>query len=220
MTAPSANMLETFQNILVSAVAGGLCSGLIVWLFKSWISERLKNAIAYEYTEKLRALEHGYAQQLEKLRAQLQSETFKAKEEMEHDRKIFEKLTLYCDETTFRDFCVTAGNYQFYDYENLKPVMDLEHYGIQDENQFINQALREAFQKFHRSLGEFTVIVARNFFSTKDNRYMLYPELRHSREAEERRRYEDARDETKNASDKVLEAFSSYRQVVKQTLYV
>ena len=83
-----------------------------------------------------------------------------------------------------------------------------------------NEVLREAFQKFHKSLDEFSTIVGRNFFATSDDRYMLYPELRHSGEEEERRIFEEARIETKNASCKTLEAFSNFRQSVKQTLYV
>ena len=213
-------MQETLQNILVSAVAGGVCSGAIVWLFKSWISERLKNAIAFEYAEKLKAVEHGYDQQLEKLRAQLQSDSLKAKEELEHDRKIFEKLMSYCDETTLRDFCETTAAYQYYDWPNCRKVNDLEHYGIQDENQFVNVNLREAFLAFHKTLGEFSTVIARDFFGVSEDRYMLYPELRHSGDAEERERFEAARIETKNAGYKTLEAFSTFRQVVKQTLFI
>ncbi|MEY2466988.1 MAG: hypothetical protein QOD03_1509 [Verrucomicrobiota bacterium] len=213
-------MSDIIKIIFFSAGFSAVFSGAIIWLFKNWISERLKNSIAYEYAEKLKAVEHGYNQQLEKLRVQLQSESFKAKEEMEHDRKIFERLVSYCDETTFRDACVTIGDYQFYDYENYKRARDLEHYGVQDENQFVNQALREAFQKFHKSLDKFTTIVATNFFGTSENRYMLYPELRHSGEADERERFEEARIETRDASRETLEAFSNFRQTVKQTLLV
>ena len=213
-------MLELLKDILVPAISGGLCGGAIIWLFKSWISERLKNAIAYEYTEKLRALEHGYAQQLEKLKAQLQSETFKAKEEMEHDRKIFEKLTAYCDETTFRDVCQTIAGNQFFDDERYKHVCDLEHYGIQDENQFVNKQLRAAFLEFHKTLGGFITIVGVNFFHTTGDRYMLYPECKHSGFAEEREKYENAREEIRQAGIIVLDAFRNYRQSVKQTLYI
>src|SRR4051812_24339291 len=88
-------MPEILTTVLVSAGV----SSAIIWMFKNWIFQRLKNAIEYEYAEKLKGLEHGYNQQLEKLRAQLQSESIKAKEELEHDRKIFKKIISYCDET-------------------------------------------------------------------------------------------------------------------------
>ena len=89
-----------------------------------------------------------------------------------------------------------------------------------DENQFVNRDLRIAFLKFHDCLAEFTTIVAGNFFNTSGDRYMLYPELKNSGDAEERRIFEDARTETRTAGLKTLEAFSNYRQAVKQTLYV
>jgi hypothetical protein len=213
-------MLDTIKIIVFSAGFSAVFSGAIIWLFKSWISERLKNAIAYEYAEKLKAVEHEYNQQLEKLRAQLQSESFKAKEEMEHDRKIFERLVSYCDEITFRDVCQTIAGHQFFDDEKYKHVHDLEHYGIQDENQFVNQDLRAAFLKFHKSLAEFTAVVGVNFFNTTGNRYMLYPECKNSGIADERKMYEEAREETRKAGIEILDAFSNYRQVVKQKLYV
>ena len=156
-------MSEILKIIGISAGSSLVFSALIVWLFKSWISERLKSAIAFEYAEKLKTLEHGYNQQLEKLRAQLQTDSFKLKEEIEHDRKIFERIVSYCDETTFRDVCATIADNQFYDYEYFKRVRDLEHHGIQDENRFLNQSLRVAFEKFHKSLDAFTTIVGTNF---------------------------------------------------------
>ena len=213
-------MPEILTTILVSAGASALFSGAIIWLFKSWILERLKNAIEYEYAEKLKTLEHGYNQQLEKLRAQLQSESFKAKEEMEHDRKVFEKLISYCGETAFRDVCETITGHQFYDGRGYKRVQDLEHYGIQDENQFVNQDLRAAFHRFHESLDEFTTIVAHNFFNTGHDRCMLYPELKNSDDDEKRRIFEEASLKTREAGGKTLVAFHDFRQAVKQTLYV
>lgn len=213
-------MPEILKTILVSLGSTAVLLSAVGWLCKSWLVERLKNAIAYEYAEKLKALEHGYAQQLEKLRAQLQSESFKAKEEMEHDRKIFAKLTSYCDETTFRDVCGTISDHGFYDYEGYKLVRHLEHYGIKDENQFVNPQLRAAFKEFHNRLAEFTTIVARNFFATGEHRFMIYPELKNSGNPEERKIFETARDETSNAGDRTLEAFSDFRQAVKQILFV
>ncbi len=45
------------MEILFQSIVGStLTSGLIVWLSKSWISERLKNAIKHEYDEKLETL--------------------------------------------------------------------------------------------------------------------------------------------------------------------
>ncbi len=40
---------------IVSFILGSSGGGLVVWLFKNWISNRLKQSIAYEYSEKLEA---------------------------------------------------------------------------------------------------------------------------------------------------------------------
>lgn len=42
-------------TLLSSGTVGALLSGMVVWLSKSWISERLKNAIKNEYDLKLEA---------------------------------------------------------------------------------------------------------------------------------------------------------------------
>lgn len=228
-------MSELAKIILASAAFSSAFSLAIVWLFKSWISERLKNAIAHEYEQKakaidfaydqkLKAIEHGYNEQLEKLRVQLQNESVTAntrlKEESEHDRKIFEKLNSIADETTVRDVISTIGDHQFFDHKPYKKIRDLEHYGIQTENQFLNKLLREEFLTFHNKLDKFTTIVARDFFAVDEERYMLYPELKHSHRDEERKIYDDARVECRIASFKVLESYDSFRKQVQQVLYI
>jgi hypothetical protein len=47
-------MLQEFLvTIISSAAVSSVLAGLLIWLTKSWISERLKNAIKNEYDEKL-----------------------------------------------------------------------------------------------------------------------------------------------------------------------
>jgi hypothetical protein len=62
-------------QILTSAVVSSLLTGLLLWLTKSWISERLKNAIKNEYDEKLEThkaqLKAQSDVEIEKLRSQL-----------------------------------------------------------------------------------------------------------------------------------------------------
>lgn len=215
-------MPEILKTILISLGSSAALLGALGWFLKSWMAERIKQSIEFEYDKKLKALEHGYNEQLEKLRVQLQSDSLKAKEELEHDRKIFEKLISYCGETVFRDACDTITDHGFYDYERYKPVMDLRHYGIQDETQFANPDLRAAFKKFHACLDKFMALVAVNFFPSAqaNDRYWLYPELKHSGDPEERKIYEDARIATRDAGNKTLKAFSEFRQTVKQKLFV
>ncbi|HCO22470.1 MAG TPA: hypothetical protein DIT97_05180 [Gimesia maris] len=46
-------MYESIVTILASAGVSSVLTGLILWLTKSWITERLKNAIKHEYDQKL-----------------------------------------------------------------------------------------------------------------------------------------------------------------------
>ena len=46
-------MYEFLVTVLSSAVVSTALSGALVWFLQSWISERVKNAIKYEYDSKL-----------------------------------------------------------------------------------------------------------------------------------------------------------------------
>lgn len=46
-------MSDFFLQLLSSAAVSAFLSGFVIWLTKSWISERLKNSIKNEYDEKL-----------------------------------------------------------------------------------------------------------------------------------------------------------------------
>ena len=69
-------MSELGKIILASAGFSAMFSGAIIWLFKSWISERLKNAIAHEYAQKLEThkaqLKAQSDVEIEKLKSELQ----------------------------------------------------------------------------------------------------------------------------------------------------
>lgn len=66
-------MLET---ITASILSSAFVTGLLLWLVRSWISERLKNAIRYEYDQKLEShkiqIRHESERELEHIRAELQ----------------------------------------------------------------------------------------------------------------------------------------------------
>lgn len=63
------------NEFIVSVVSSALVSGIVVWLSKTWISERLKNAIKNEYDQKLEThkaeLKATNDIELEKLRSSL-----------------------------------------------------------------------------------------------------------------------------------------------------
>lgn len=68
-------MSDLAKIILSSAGFSAVFSWAIIWLFKSWISERLKNAIRHEYEEKIKAIEHEYAQKLQKYSTELRHQS-------------------------------------------------------------------------------------------------------------------------------------------------
>jgi hypothetical protein len=67
-------MNSDFVSLFFTVVTSGAVSSLIIYLAKSWITERLKHAIAHEYAQKLEAhraaLKSDYDVQLERLRAE------------------------------------------------------------------------------------------------------------------------------------------------------
>ena len=69
-------MSELIKIIIASAGFSAMFSAAIIWLFKSWISERLKNAIAHEYAQKLEThkaqLQAASGIELEQLKSKLQ----------------------------------------------------------------------------------------------------------------------------------------------------
>lgn len=48
-------LLKFITETLTSAVTGGILIGILAWLFRSWITERLKNAIKHEYDRDIEA---------------------------------------------------------------------------------------------------------------------------------------------------------------------
>jgi hypothetical protein len=67
-------MNSDLTSLFLTVIASGTVSSLIIYLAKSWITERLKHAIAHEYAQKLEAhratLKSDYDVQLERLRAE------------------------------------------------------------------------------------------------------------------------------------------------------
>ena len=68
--------MDSLLSVVTSAVlASAIVSGVLIWLTKSWISERLKHAIKHEYDEKLETYKAQIKAQsdveIERLRADL-----------------------------------------------------------------------------------------------------------------------------------------------------
>jgi len=72
--------MDNFINeVVVSLGTSGVLTGLLIWLSKSWVSERLKNAIKLEYDQKLEThkaeLKALNDIEIEKLKSGLKSES-------------------------------------------------------------------------------------------------------------------------------------------------
>jgi hypothetical protein len=67
-------MNSELASLFLATITSGVVTSLILYLAKSWITERLKQAIAHEYAQKLEAhraaLKSDYDLQLERLRAE------------------------------------------------------------------------------------------------------------------------------------------------------
>ena len=73
-------MLTDFAiTVISSAASSAVLSGLLLWLTKTWVSERLKNAIKAEYDTKLEShkaqLKAEYDKKVETHKAQLKAES-------------------------------------------------------------------------------------------------------------------------------------------------
>lgn len=68
--------MEIVVNILSSAAVSAALTAVLVFLFRSWISERIKNAIKYEYDQKMEIyksqLKTEHQREIENLKAKLQ----------------------------------------------------------------------------------------------------------------------------------------------------
>lgn len=66
-------MIETIITAILSSFT---ITGILLWLMRSWISERLKNSIRYEYDQKLEShksqIKYEAERELEHIKAQLQ----------------------------------------------------------------------------------------------------------------------------------------------------
>ncbi len=68
-------VIDFIVQLIASAAVSVALSGLLLWMIRSWLSERLKNAIKHEYEQKLEThkaqLKAQSDVELEKLRSQL-----------------------------------------------------------------------------------------------------------------------------------------------------
>ncbi|WP_333003554.1 hypothetical protein [Vibrio coralliilyticus] len=141
--------MNEFINFLLGSAGGGA----IVWLTRNWISERLKQSISYEYSEKL--AEHKVSLNKKVLEIQHGNEVMQLRTSLffDHQREAFtEILTKIYEikEDWYEDFDPGAGlekpvSGQLYD--ELKALIAKHQIFLDDESLFIVDLLLSAYSK-------------------------------------------------------------------------
>jgi len=133
-------MYESIVTILASLAASGGLTATVVWLARSWISERLRNSIKHEYDQKLEsfraALKADYDANFERLRTELRIDAFR-QETRFADLHARRAETIADTFATLRHLRSAIQRY----------VTDL-HYERQESLDELRQEAATAFQKF------------------------------------------------------------------------
>lgn len=80
--------MDTILNIL----AGGIGGAIIAWLLRTWISERLKQSIAHEYSQKLESYKAELNGRLQDMTHQNQLFQLRTSLFFDHQRNAFSSL--------------------------------------------------------------------------------------------------------------------------------
>ncbi|GGA95721.1 hypothetical protein [Agarivorans gilvus] len=85
--------MEIWLASLISSVSTMALISILVFLSKTWISDRIQYSIKHEYDQKLSQIEHDYAQKL----SQIDHEYDRKLSQIEHDRKVRLKAELVAE---------------------------------------------------------------------------------------------------------------------------
>lgn len=77
---------------LLSVLFGGMSGATLVWLLRGWITERLKQSIAHEYSEKLQSHKTDLDAKLQTIRHQYEVTQLRTSLFFEHQRAAFAQL--------------------------------------------------------------------------------------------------------------------------------
>jgi len=77
------------MEIILSILSGGISGGLLVWLLRSWISERLRQAIQHEYAQKLETHKAELNSQIAMLSHEYQLQQLRTSLFFDHQRQAF-----------------------------------------------------------------------------------------------------------------------------------
>lgn len=80
------------MDAVLNIVTGGVASAIVVWLLRNWISERLKQSIAHEYSQKLESYKSDLNGRLQEISHQNQLHQLRTSLFFDHQRSAFSSL--------------------------------------------------------------------------------------------------------------------------------
>jgi len=80
------------MDAVLNIVTGGVAGALVVWLLRNWISERLKQSIAHEYSQKLESYKSDLNCRLQEIAHQNQLHQLRTSLFFDHQRSAFSSL--------------------------------------------------------------------------------------------------------------------------------
>lgn len=84
--------MASFQDLVIQALPGAGASAALVWLLRGWISERLKQSISHEYSEKLENHKSDLELRLQALRHDYEVHQLRTSLFFDHQRTAFAEI--------------------------------------------------------------------------------------------------------------------------------
>jgi hypothetical protein len=84
--------METLLTIAVQALPGAAAGGVLVWLLRSWMSERLRQSISHEYSQKLESHKNELELRVQSIRHEFEIHQLRTSLFFDHQRSAFAEL--------------------------------------------------------------------------------------------------------------------------------
>jgi hypothetical protein len=118
------------MEYLLSILSGGISGGILVWLLKGWISERLKQSIRYEYAEKLESYKTELNSKIESFKHENQVSRLRTSLFFDHQREAFASIIAKIAEVNIKwmeNFDPDEGLYERVPEKGYREFTDLIH---------------------------------------------------------------------------------------------
>jgi hypothetical protein len=116
------------MEYFLSIVSGGASGAALVWLFKGWISERLKQSIQHEYAEKLESYKTELNSKVESIKHDHQVSQLRTSLFFDHQRDAFAALiakVAQLNEVWMKDYDHEVGLYAPVPFNGYKELENL-----------------------------------------------------------------------------------------------